>query len=206
MSLQKAPDMLNQTIDRRPPTGDQPIRRGGIVNLEAVRDRAMNTATGMQQRDLASAFRFVEARLQVDLAATPATATVLRKLFATASSAALGITAKRLENVRSIVAKAVERHGMARQYITRRVDLTPAWAALIGQIERKEYRCAHSRLACYCSANGIEPADVTPETLVAFMQRWSRSRWSRIHASSSSTRSHSGTWRSRRSRRGLRFD
>ena len=153
--------------DRQTPANTviNPFVAGGIVNLATVRNCAIVAAMGTRQRDLASAFRFVETRLEVDLAATPATAAVLRKLFASASPAALGIASKRLENVRSIVTKAVERHGMPRQFVTRRVDLTPTWAALIGQIERKEYRCAHSRLACYCSANGIEPADVTPETL-----------------------------------------
>ena len=96
----------------------------------------------------------------VDLGATPATARSVRELFAAVSPAALGVSAKRYANIRSLIVRAVDRFGMKRTRLTSRVPLAPEWEALLSRVENGTYRQGVKRLAHYCSAMGIPPDEV----------------------------------------------
>ena len=74
------------------------------------------------------------------------------------SAARLGVTEKRLANIRSLVTKAVERFGQRRTWVTKEIPLSPAWQDLLARIEGKEHRWGLGRLACYGTVKGIDPA------------------------------------------------
>ncbi len=123
---------------------------------------------GTALRDTRSAFRFLSGKAGIELADTPARPADLRHALAGLSAARLGISDKRLANIRSLVIRAVERFGMQRIWITREIQLAPEWLALFDKIETREHRWALSRLAVYCTVKAIAPADVSSETLVGF--------------------------------------
>ena len=124
--------------------------------------------TGTALRDTRSAFRVLTERAGADLAAILARPQDIRPLLADLSAGQLAVSEKRLANIRSCVRKAVERFGMRRTWITREITPSPAWQALFARIERREYRWALSRFACYCTVKGIAPEDVSSESLVGF--------------------------------------
>jgi integrase len=121
---------------------------------------------GAPLRDARSAFRFFADRVGIDLAATLARPADLREIFAALNHATLGVSEKRLANIRSLIASAVDRFGMRRTFVTREIPLDANWTALLDRIGEREHRWALSRLAAYCTVKGIPPQAVTPETLV----------------------------------------
>ena len=102
----------------------------------------------------------------MDLGATPATARSVRELFAAVAPAALGVSAKRYANIRSLIVRAVDRFGMKRTRLTSRVPLAPEWEELLSRVENATYRQGVKRLAHYCSAMGIPPDEVRSGHLV----------------------------------------
>ena len=58
-----------------------------MVSLATVRDRACAEATASRLMDIRSAFSLLEKRLGVDLAAEPATAPALRRIFSSVEPA-----------------------------------------------------------------------------------------------------------------------
>ncbi len=137
-------------------------------SLADVRDICAATLSGTAARDTASAFRFLEDRLGVDLAATLARPQEVRELFTAASAAALGVSIGRLANVRSRVSGAVKEHAMRRVPLTEAIELNPAWAALLGKVEVRESRWSLHRFATWCTVTGIDPAAVSAEMLPDF--------------------------------------
>ncbi len=138
---------------------------GGRRSLADVLADCEATLPGTALRDTRSAFRFLADKCGVDLAATLARPQEVRLTFAPLSPTRLGISEKRFANIRSLVSSAVARFGMRRTWITREIPLDEAWCDLLARIPDREHRWGLSRLACYCTVKGIEPADVGPETL-----------------------------------------
>ena len=134
--------------------------------LADVRTQVELLLDGNERRDTLSAFNVLAARAGVDLGATPATARSVRELFAAVSPAALGVSAKRYANIRSLIVRAVDRFGMKRTRLTSRVPLAPEWEALLARVENATYRQGVKRLAHYCSAMGIPPDEVRSGHLV----------------------------------------
>jgi hypothetical protein len=144
------------------------FRPEGAVTLADVAARAEAELEGTLRRDTASAFRSLATKLNVDLAAVPATPAAVRALIGDLTPDALGVSPKRLANLRSLVVRAIERFGMRRRVVTRAVPLAPPWADLLVRAEPKHYRHGLSRFAAYCSAVGIEPSEVSSQTLIGF--------------------------------------
>ena len=153
------------------PTSDVAVFRGsGTILLADVVTRVDAELGGTDRRDTLSAFRVLAARGGVDLAATPAHVPVVRDLLAALTARGLAVTPKRLANIRSLIGRAVARFGMPRTWVTREIELAPAWAALLELAPKREYRWSLGRLACYCTVKGLAPADVRPETLRGFLE------------------------------------
>jgi integrase len=144
------------------------FRPEGTVTLADVAARAGAELENNARRDTASAFRTLGARLGVDLATVPATPAAVHALIGELTPGALGVSAKRLANLRSLVVRAVERFGMRQRVVTGAVPLAPAWAALLARAAPKHYRHGLNRFAAYCSAVGIGTGEVSPQTLVGF--------------------------------------
>jgi integrase len=144
------------------------FRPVGVITLADIVKRANAELKSTARRDTASAFRCLATKLDVDLAAIPATAEAVRALVGDLTPGELGVSSKRLANLRSLIVRAVERFGMRRQVVTRAVPLSKAWSDLLARAEPSYYRHGLNRLGVYCSATGIAPAEVSPQTLLGF--------------------------------------
>jgi hypothetical protein len=108
-----------------------------------------------------------------DLTAMPAHPRYLRERLAGFQPAAAGVSRKRLQNVRSAVAFALDRYGLGgrRDYLA---PLSPAAQALYDRLPDKFLRCRLSRLLHFISAQAIAPEQmsnaVADEFLVALEQ------------------------------------
>jgi hypothetical protein len=139
-------------------------------SLGEIRRDCERELAGTALRDTRSAFRFIEQKLEVNLDAVPGTAPEVRGLLDRLSPAMGGVSPKRLENIRSLIRKAVERFGSKRVWITREVTLASEWVALMKLIEEREHRWGLSRLAAYCTIKGLAPTEVCSDTLIGFQE------------------------------------
>ncbi|MCH8950671.1 MAG: site-specific integrase [Proteobacteria bacterium] len=154
-------EMLTNTIP-----DERVFDTGGRRTLANVLAECEGALTGTALRDTRSAFRFLADKCGVDLAATLARPQEVRQIFAPLSPARLGISEKRFANIRSLVGSAVVRFGMRRTWITREIPLDETWRDLLARIPDRQHRWGLSRLACYCTVKGIEPAAVDSTTLL----------------------------------------
>ncbi|GMG85632.1 hypothetical protein LNKW23_48550 [Paralimibaculum aggregatum] len=145
-----------------------PFRADGIVTVADVLVRAEAELEGTAQRDTRSAFRCLVSKLGIDPETVPATPKALREILGPLTPGMLGVSGKRLANIRSLVTRAVERFGMARRVLIRDGCLTPDWEALLDRAEPQAYRYGLSRFARFCSAARVAPDTVDMETLRAF--------------------------------------
>jgi len=121
-----------------------------------------------RKADLRSAIKSIGQWLGSDLTAMPAHPQYLRERLAKLHPAAAGVSRKRLQNVRSAVAFALERYdlGGRRSYLA---PLSPAAQALHDRLPDKYFRCRLSRLLHFISAQGIEPEQMTDAASQAFL-------------------------------------
>lgn len=122
--------------------------------------------SGTLQRDTRSAFRMLERHLGVDLDKCLATPAAIREIFAGATPGTARVSKKRLANVRSCIARVLETFGHRRTWITKEIQPSAAWQALLKKPGSNHQVWGLSRLACYATVKGIEPCNVTSETLL----------------------------------------
>ncbi|MCC0013331.1 MAG: site-specific integrase [Hoeflea sp.] len=158
---------MNEMI-RTPVADEEVFAAFRPKSLGNIRRECEAELDGTALRDTRSAFRFVEQKLDVNLDEVPGTAPAVRALLGRMTPALADVSPKRLENIRSLIRKAVERFGSKRIWIAREVTLAPDWEALMGLIEVREHRWALSRLAAYCTLKGLAPTDVCSDTLIGF--------------------------------------
>jgi hypothetical protein len=123
-----------------------------------------------QRRDLVSALNRLEQLFQMPLAKLEASPRRARELFASKSPAQLDLSEKTFANIRSLVAKAVERYGRPVSPITKRIAISPSWQNLLDRIRIAYQRQALYRLATYCSVMDIVPEEVTTQTLLGLIE------------------------------------
>jgi hypothetical protein len=121
-----------------------------------------------RKADLRSAIKSLGQWLGTDLAAMPAHPRYLRERLATFQPAAAGVSRKRLQNVRSAVAFALDRYGFGgrNSYLA---PLSPAAQALYDWLPDKYFRCRLPPLLHFISAQGIEPEQMTDAVSQAFL-------------------------------------
>ncbi len=138
------------------------------MNLQQLRDQVAAQAIGTIRRDQLSALDTaarVFGRPLVSIRATPG---AVRDLFGTTAGPEVGVSAKRLANIRSDVGKALRLYGAPVPAITKRIPLAPDWSQLLYSVEIRHHRMALNRFACFCSAVGIGPTAVGPDALLGF--------------------------------------
>jgi len=145
---------------------EQTFETGNTLYLSDVIARVKAELNGNQRRDTLSAFNTLGKRAGVSLEATPANAKSLRPVLADLNAIRLGVSPKRLANIRSLITQAVARFGMQRRWIGNDIELTEDWRVLLEPVPKPQYKWSLSRLACYCSVKGIAPADVSAQTLL----------------------------------------
>lgn len=138
------------------------------TTLLDLRNQVAATMTGTTRRDTLSALNALAKAAKVDLGSILATPPAVRTLLTARSAAQLNLSEKRYANICSLVRAAVRMFG-GRPVSAPRV-LDAEWAELLDRIPRREYRWSLSRLASFASNQGVRPAEVTRETLLAFYQ------------------------------------
>jgi integrase len=138
------------------------------MSLQDLRDRVASQATGVARRDMLSALDTAARVFGRPLNSVRATPGAIRDLFGNSSGAQVGVSAKRLANIRSEIGKALRLYGESVPAMTKRIALRPEWSDLLDAIVVKHHRMGLTRFACFCSAMDIEPRSVGPDALVAF--------------------------------------
>lgn len=146
--------------------GEQIFEMGNTLYLSDVIARVKTEFEGNQRRDTLSAFNTLVKRASANLETTPANATSLRPVLTELNAVKLGVSPKRLANIRSLITQAVAHFGMQRRWIGNDIELAENWRVLLESVPKREYNWSLRRLACYCTVKGIAPADVSPQTLL----------------------------------------
>ena len=126
--------------------------------------------TSRQRQDMASALRTIAKALGRPPAEVPAHPLYLWERLQKFAPAAVGLTEGRWRNVRSLVRAALKRVGLAYVPGRYREPLASAWEDLFRYLNGPKLRFGLSRLARYCGANGIAPAEVTDEVIARFVE------------------------------------
>jgi integrase len=126
--------------------------------------------TSTQRRGRVSALNRLEHLFGIPLEKLEASPRRARELLASKSPAQLGVSEKTFANIRSLVAKAVERYGRPVPPLTKRIAITSSWQDLLDRIEIAYQRQVLYRLATYSSVMGIAPEVVTNQTLLGLSE------------------------------------
>ncbi|MBP1807661.1 site-specific integrase [Rubellimicrobium aerolatum] len=171
--------MFDQPNSRPPCThSDEPLNAGlsrpvpdtavfqnpARISLAQVLCAVEAQLEGAVRRDTRSAFAALE-RAGVDLIGTLATPDRVRTVLDGLSPGSLGVSEKRLANIRSLVVGAVKQFGQRRICITREIPPSPEWVELLASIPERNLRWGLGRLACFCTVKGTRPEGVQVETL-----------------------------------------
>jgi integrase len=125
------------------------------------------TLTLGRRRDLRSSLRALSEWFCLDLSAIAADHSMLRERFASFHPAQANVSLKRLQNVRSDVAFALERYGYGQRSAT--VPMSAACRALFDRLPDKYHRTALGRFFRFLSASGLAPEAVTDEVSQDFL-------------------------------------
>ena len=127
--------------------------------------------------DTASGVRTVgkalEKVLGKSLAQLPAHPGFLRDQFARISHKTAGLTPARWANAKSLTRRAIKQAGLAHRPGRYHEPLSPDWAALFARLDHDKDRTIKiglSRLAHYCSAEGITPPGMADSVMTAFLR------------------------------------
>jgi hypothetical protein len=151
-------------------TDHHPFAAADTPSLHDLLDRVTADAQLDPRRkaDLRSAIKSLGQWLGTDLTAMPAHPRYLRERLAGFQPAAAGVSRKRLQNVRSAIAFALDRYGLGgrRGYLA---PLSPSAQALYDQLPDKYLRCRLSRLLHFISAQRLAPEQMTDAVSQAFL-------------------------------------
>ena len=151
------------SITMPPPLpGRNPFLDPAAPTLAVVIERLPAVATDPRQAGaMVSAIRTVCRVLGHTPHELPADLALLNRLLRKALPAAARVKPRRWANVRSLLLRALKLTGTSIMPGRRLHPLTPAWAALDGLLPERFMRAGLSRFMRWCSAEGIEPPDVT---------------------------------------------
>ena len=138
-----------------------------IPTLEQVRDQiATDYGIEHQKRmDMASAINAIGKLLDLPLSILPASAEFLRQRLKAENHLTLGVSKRRLKNVRSLVLRALRQVGLSTKLASYQMSMNDAWQALYDRLPGRYERTAFSRFFRYCSKADIRPEDVNDAVL-----------------------------------------
>jgi integrase len=120
-----------------------------------------------QRQEVASALRTIGRAFDKPLERIPADPRHLAARVAEISPHAMGVTPRRLNNIRSLTRVALN---LVRPILRGRNTnpLSPAWNDTLRQLPSRRVQISLSRFARHCSARGIDPQSVSEEVFATF--------------------------------------
>lgn len=140
------------------------------MNLKQVVENLAADAAlpAKQKRDLLSAINTLAKWLERPLDMIPADRRQIRTVLEELNHSQLGVSKKRLQNVRSLLNQALDQ-GMVGQARKSAVPLSNAWSVLIARVPENWRRYKLTQLARYCSAKDIAPDRVDGEVFKVWL-------------------------------------
>ena len=142
-----------------------PVTLAGV--LAALERHGKLTAT--RRRDLVSAVKRVAILLGDEPAAIALDMAAISARLAAVNPVAVGITTKRLANIRSDFLAAVKASGMMPANALGKSPLSAAWTDLFERLSGRRAHIGLSRLARFASARGLAPKDINDEVIGDFI-------------------------------------
>jgi integrase len=144
--------------------------KAGLITLASVLAGLDQTegVAATRLRDLRSATRRVAELLGDTPSAVVLDMPEIAAKLGRINPVAVGMTPKRLTNIRSDFLGAVRTSGV-RSVEAKSKPLSPAWAEVFSQLSGRRTDIGLSRLGRYSSTRGIEPGDVTDDVIEAFI-------------------------------------
>jgi integrase len=121
--------------------------------------------TPTRRRDLVSAVKRVAILLGDEPAAIPLDLAAISARLAAVNPVAVGISTKRLANIRSDFLSAAKACGLIALKPTGKSPLSPAWADLFEHLSGRRAHIGLSRLARFASARGLAPQEINDEVI-----------------------------------------
>src|SRR5919112_960150 len=122
-----------------------------------------------RRQELVAALNTIGRALGRPLQGIPAHPAALRAALKDVSPAMAGVSEGRWRNVLSLLRGALAHAGTAVAPGRYREARSPAWAALLGQLDDFRARPRLPRLSGHCTLAGIEPAQVTDAVMAQFL-------------------------------------
>jgi integrase len=149
------------------PRAAKPVTLAGVL---AALERETNL-TATRRRDLVSAVKRVAILLGDEPAAIPLEMAAISARLAAVNPVAVGITSKRLANIRSDFLAAVKASGLIPVKIKSggKPVLSSAWVDLFARLSGRRAHIGLSRLARYASAHGVAPKDINDDVIAGLI-------------------------------------
>ena len=139
-----------------------------LATLLAVLERDA-TQSETRLRDLRSAVKRVAVLLGNEPGALALDLSAISAQLATVSPVAVGMTVKRLTNIRSDFLAAVKTSGVIPIKFEVKNTLSPAWSELFSRLSGRRAHIGLSRLARYASSRRIEPGEINDTVIDKFI-------------------------------------
>jgi integrase len=149
---------LSQTPTAQPA---RPVTLAGVL-AALERDGKLSTT---RRRDLVSAVKRVARLLGDEPAAIPLDLAAISARLAAVNAVAVGISPKRLANLRSDLLAAARATGVVPAKVKGKLPLSRAWIDLFARLSGRRAHIGLSRLARYASARGLAPKDINDEVI-----------------------------------------
>ena len=150
--------MTDPTVDPNP-FADLTMISLATLKERVEEDRSVEL---LRRREICSAITTVAKWLNMPPEMIPAAMSYLRPRLGGLHPIQLGVSDRRIQNVRSLLLSAFRIAGISTKLAPYTAKMSPAWQQLWDLMEGDRYgRTELSRLFRYCSANGIVPSDLS---------------------------------------------
>jgi integrase len=152
-------------------SNQNPFSSPSIPSFEYVRDQiASDYAIPHQSRmDMVSAINRIEQWFGMPLSMIPASAEFLRHKFRNFHHDQVGTTKKRVQNVRSLLLRAMQTLGLTTKLASYQSAMSEDWQASYDSLSGRYEKMALSRFMRYCSKQGITPGEVDDAVTSSFL-------------------------------------
>ncbi len=142
-----------------------------IPSFEYVRDQIATDYNIPHQRrmDMVSGINRLELWFGMPLSMIPASAAFLRHKFKNFHPVQVGATERRVQNVRSLLLRAMRTVGLTTNLASYQSAMSDVWQALFDGLSGRYERTALSRFMRYCSKQGILPGEVNDAVSATYL-------------------------------------